>query len=79
MMSSNFVEFFLIFRQILCVFLFVLVVVPYEMPALTLQKLEKILDEKLRPISDLSEQLKQALESISSLNTVVTKTRNDLQ
>ena len=79
MMCSNFVEFFLIFCQILCVFLFVLVVVPYEMPALTSEKLEKILDEKLRPISDLSEQLKQALESISSLNTVVTKTRNDLR
>ena len=56
-MSPNFVEFFLIFRQILCVFLFVLVV-PYQMPALTSEKLEKILDEKLRPISDLSEQLK---------------------
>ena len=65
----KFVEFFLIFRPILCVFLSVLVVVPYEMPALTLEKLEKILDEKLRPISGLSEQLKQALESISSLNT----------
>ena len=60
-------------------FLFVLVVVPYEMPALTSQKLEKIPDEKLRPISDLSEQLKQALESISLLNTVVTKTWNNLQ
>ena len=69
MMSSNFVEFFLIFRRILCVFLFVLVVVPYEMPALTSEKLEKILDGKLRSINDLSEQLKQALESISSLNT----------
>ena len=55
---SKFCEFFLIFRQILCVFLFVLVVVPYQMPALTSEKLEKILDEKLRPISDLSEQLK---------------------
>ena len=61
MMSSNFVEFFPLFRRILCVFLFVLVVVPYEMPALTSEKLGKILDEKLRPISDLSEQLKQAL------------------
>ena len=61
MMSSNFVEFFLLFRRILCAFLFVLVVVPYEMPAFTSEKLEKILDEKLRPISDLSEQLKQAL------------------
>ena len=69
MMSLNFVEFFLIFRPILCVFLSVVVVVPYEMPALTSEKLEKILDEKLRPISGLSEQLKQALESISSLNT----------
>ena len=39
------------------------------MPALTSEKLEKILDEKLRPITDLSEQLKQALESISSSNT----------
>ena len=57
-MSPNFVEFFLIFRLILCVFLFVLVVVPYQMPALTLEKLEKILDEKLRTISDLREQLK---------------------
>ena len=28
------------------------------MPAFTSEKLEKILDEKLRPISDLSEQLK---------------------
>ena len=62
-MSSNFVEFFLSFRRILCVF------VSYEMPALTSEKLEKILDEILRPISDLSEQLKQSLKSISSLNT----------
>ena len=69
MMSLNFVKFFLIFRPILCVFLSVLVVVPYEMPALTSEKLEKILDEKLRPISDLCEQLKQVLESISQLNT----------
>ena len=69
MMSFNFVEFFLIFRPILCVFLSVLVVVPYEMPALTSEKLEKILDEKLRPISDLCEQLKQVLESISQLNS----------
>ena len=38
-MSPNFVEFFLIFRQILCAFLFVLVVVPYQMPALTSEKL----------------------------------------
>ena len=51
--SCFFVEF--------CVFLFVLVVVPYEMPAVTSEKLEKIVYEKLRPISDLSEQLKQAL------------------
>ena len=58
MMSSNFLEFFLIFRRILCVFLFVLSVVPYEMLALTSEKLEKILDETLRPISDLTEQLK---------------------
>ena len=58
-----------IFHRILCVFLSVLVVVPCEMPALTSEKLEKILDEKLRPISDLSEQLEQALGSISSLNT----------
>ena len=36
------------------------------MPALTADKLEKILDDKLRP---LSEQLKQALESISTLHT----------
>ena len=36
------------------------------MPALTAEKLEKILDDKLRP---LREQLKQALESISSLHT----------
>ena len=36
------------------------------MPALTAEKLEKILDDKLRP---LSEQLKQALESISTLHT----------
>ena len=50
----------------------ILVVVPYEMPALASEKLEKILDEKLCPISDLSEQLKlpgEALKSISSLNT----------
>ena len=36
------------------------------MPALTADMLEKILDDKLRP---LSEQLKQALESISTLHT----------
>ena len=36
------------------------------MPALTADKLEKILDDKLRR---LSEQLKQALESISTLHT----------
>ena len=51
------------------VFLFVLVFVPYEMPALTSEKVEEFLDGKLRLISDLTEQLKQALESISSLNT----------
>ena len=68
MMSLNFVEFIVEFY----VFLSVVVVVPYEMPALTSEKLEKILDEKLCPISDLSEQVKlpgEALESISSLNT----------
>ena len=36
------------------------------MPALTAEKLERILDDKLRP---LSEQLEQALESISTLHT----------
>ena len=36
------------------------------MPALTADKLEKILDDKVCP---LSEQLKQALESISTLHT----------
>ena len=36
------------------------------MPNLTTEKLEEILDDKLHP---LNEQLKQALESISSLNT----------
>ena len=45
------------------VFLFVLVFVPYEMPALTSEKVEEFLDGKLRLISDLTEQLKQALES----------------
>ena len=39
------------------------------MPALTSEKVEEFLDGKLRLISDLTEQLKQALESISSLNT----------
>ena len=39
------------------------------MPALTSEKLEEVLDGRLRLISDLTEQLKQALESISSLNT----------
>ena len=39
------------------------------MPALTSEKVEELLDGKLRLISDLTEQLKQALESISSLNT----------
>ena len=51
------------------VFLFVLVFVPYEKPALTSEKLEEFLDGRLCLISDLTEQLKQALESISSLNT----------
>ena len=49
--------------------MFVLVFVPYEKPALTSEKLEEFLDGRLRLISDLTEQLKQALESISSLNT----------
>ena len=42
---------------------------PYEKPALTSEKLEEFLDGRMRLISDLTEQLKQALESISSLNT----------
>ena len=62
----------------MCIFLSVLVVVPYEMPALTSEKLEKILDEKLCPISGLGEQLKQALGSISSLNTKYENILSDL-
>ncbi|CAH3024209.1 unnamed protein product, partial [Porites evermanni] len=38
-------------------------------PALTSEKLEEFLEGRLRLISDLTEQLKQVLESISSLNT----------
>ena len=51
------------------VVLFILVFVPYEKPALTSEKLEEFLEGRLRLISDLTEQLKQVLESISSLNT----------
>ena len=61
--SWNFVEFFLKFYQILRVSLFLFV--PYAMPNLTTEKLEKSLDDKLHP---LSEQFKQVLESISLLN-----------
>ena len=74
---------FVIFRRILCVFMFVLVVVPYEMPALTSEKLEKILDEKLRPISDLSEQLEKdkttLVEENASLRTQILSITNDLK
>ena len=70
MMSSNFVEFFLIFCRILCVFLFVFVFVPYEMAALTSEKLEKILDGKLRPIRDLSEISSGGREGVGILNLV---------
>ena len=51
------------FYQILRVSLFLFV--PYAMPNLTTEKLEKSLDDKLHP---LSEQFKQVLESISLLN-----------
>lgn len=61
-MSLRFVEFSSKFCRILSVSLFV----PYAMPNLTTEKLEKILNDKLRP---LSEQLKQALKSVSSPNT----------
>ena len=40
------------------------------MPTLTTEKLEKILDEKLSP---LSEQLKEALAMVNSLNTCIKK------